>query len=291
MAPEQLRGNNVLNRRTDVYAIGILFHRLLTGRFPFDERNREAIVRWHLDEKHQIAKLDHPGLQRVIQRAVAASSDERHASCKEMYRALADAGVLDIDQEDGTPAKPMQNTEAALALTRMIRHFINQDPLKVFFGWEGHYGKVIQQSPDQYELPPTDIAGRRAAVGKTFVPAIMTLSKILSEARTNNERVDSRINENLHVIVTEAEQVIERGIPQTIKLSVGGTALGFLLIVILFFAGGDGLKLGIASLGGVPLLALGIFIGGLLAGHVKRRQFCQDVLRFFGSETKMARFN
>jgi hypothetical protein len=36
-----------------------------------------------------------------------------------MYRALADAGVLDIDQEDGAPAKPMKNAETALALKQV----------------------------------------------------------------------------------------------------------------------------------------------------------------------------
>ncbi len=47
MAPEQILGGQV-DRRTDVYALGVLMHQLLTGQFPFDGENPIEIEEMHL---------------------------------------------------------------------------------------------------------------------------------------------------------------------------------------------------------------------------------------------------
>ena len=52
MAPEQIRGA-VCDPRTDVYAVGIMFHLLLAGVFPFPTESREQIVKWHTDKGHK----------------------------------------------------------------------------------------------------------------------------------------------------------------------------------------------------------------------------------------------
>jgi hypothetical protein len=113
------------------------------------------------------------------------------------------------------------------------------------------------------------------------------LSDMLNEASATHEGIDNRINENLRVIVTEAEQIVKSGIPQTIWHLVGGVALGTLLVVILSCAGAKAIGPAVVGFGGagVCLLAmLGIWGFMRLAGHLKRRRFCQDVLRIFGPE-------
>jgi hypothetical protein len=47
-SPEQLRGDPV-DARTDLYALGVLFYRLLTGKRPFEGDNPHALARLHLE--------------------------------------------------------------------------------------------------------------------------------------------------------------------------------------------------------------------------------------------------
>ncbi|MDC0710422.1 serine/threonine-protein kinase [Stigmatella sp. ncwal1] len=48
MAPEQLRGGPI-NPNTDVYALGVLLFQLLTGRYPFQSKDRMELERLHLE--------------------------------------------------------------------------------------------------------------------------------------------------------------------------------------------------------------------------------------------------
>jgi hypothetical protein len=100
MAPEQLRGGQVCDRRADIYAVGMMFQRLMTGRFPFDERNREGIVKWHLDSKHAIASSGTVPLNRVLEKALEVDAGNRYSSCRELVQDLSQAGlVADVGNE------------------------------------------------------------------------------------------------------------------------------------------------------------------------------------------------
>jgi hypothetical protein len=48
MAPEQLRGGPI-TPNTDVYALGVLLFQLLTGRYPFQSKDRMELERLHLE--------------------------------------------------------------------------------------------------------------------------------------------------------------------------------------------------------------------------------------------------
>lgn len=92
MSPEQLRPGTVCDRRADIYALGMTFHLLLTGGFPFPLDDRQRIVQWHIDEQHAIANLGHPTLNRVIVKALASRAESRYATCKELLADLSGHG-------------------------------------------------------------------------------------------------------------------------------------------------------------------------------------------------------
>ena len=111
MAPEQLRGGDVLDRRADVYAAGMMFLRLLTEKFPFDLKNHQAISAWHLDPRHQVHSTGTPALDTVLRKALAVNPSERYSSCQEMLQALEASGAL------GEAAVPVLSAAPAQGLT------------------------------------------------------------------------------------------------------------------------------------------------------------------------------
>ncbi|HSH83412.1 MAG TPA: serine/threonine-protein kinase, partial [Herpetosiphonaceae bacterium] len=93
MAPEQIRGEMV-DRRTDVYALGILLYELLTGQIPFTGPSPYAVVQAHLhlpppalsNLNPRLASM--PMLETVAQRAIAKGKPERWPTAGALVAAL-----------------------------------------------------------------------------------------------------------------------------------------------------------------------------------------------------------
>lgn len=98
MSPEQIRGDPV-DERSDLYAVAVVLHRLLTGAFYVSTSGADdfEIRRRILEEA---PRLDHealPGrLRDLLGRALAKDPDARFASAQSMRRALAEAGDRDV---------------------------------------------------------------------------------------------------------------------------------------------------------------------------------------------------
>lgn len=50
MAPEQIRGTPAVSHKTDLYAMGVLFYQMLTGKPPFDGASAVVLMHCHLNE-------------------------------------------------------------------------------------------------------------------------------------------------------------------------------------------------------------------------------------------------
>jgi serine/threonine-protein kinase len=92
MAPEQVKKGRTVDRRTDVWALGVCLHELVSGRFPNDgEDDVEVIRRLLHDEPPQRA----PGLPepivRVLDRSLVLEPDDRFPTAAGMQRALESA--------------------------------------------------------------------------------------------------------------------------------------------------------------------------------------------------------
>jgi serine/threonine-protein kinase len=93
IAPERLRGEPV-DHRSDLYAMGVILHEMLTGLPPFTAKDDQALVEMHL---HQPPPPLPPGfppeLDAVLARALAKHARERHRDADAMADALAEAST------------------------------------------------------------------------------------------------------------------------------------------------------------------------------------------------------
>jgi eukaryotic-like serine/threonine-protein kinase len=95
MSPEQIQALPV-DRRSDLYSVGVTLYEALTGRPPFEGANEYEIMRGHLESTAvppaQIASRIAPELSQAILRALAKDPAQRFQTADEFRAALGPAG-------------------------------------------------------------------------------------------------------------------------------------------------------------------------------------------------------
>ena len=91
MAPEQARGSAHVDARADVYAMGAVLYRMLTGAMPYEGEDAAGVLTQLLARAPRSmathAAVREP-LEAIVERAMAREPDERFATVTELLRAL-----------------------------------------------------------------------------------------------------------------------------------------------------------------------------------------------------------
>ncbi|MGE5407438.1 MAG: serine/threonine-protein kinase [Syntrophothermus sp.] len=120
VAPEQISGGTV-DARADVYALGCLLFKLLTGQVPFPREGEAACLYAHLNDPPPPPSLYAPGvpieLDDVVARAMSKQPGDRYPSAGDLGRAAV-AAVS--GRAVGTPERTVATGAAATVETETV---------------------------------------------------------------------------------------------------------------------------------------------------------------------------
>ncbi len=89
MSPEQIQGKHT-DGRADIYSLGIVLYRLLTGQLPFASESTTALINAHVDmpipDLREVKKNIPTVWQEVVGKAMAKNPDDRYPTASDFAR-------------------------------------------------------------------------------------------------------------------------------------------------------------------------------------------------------------
>lgn len=96
MSPEQIRGMHV-DHRSDIYALGLMFYRLLIGRLPFVANSQYDLSRMQCEDVPPPLPPQLADIQPVMDAMLAKDPADRFQSCLEFCKAVQSLSVTNND--------------------------------------------------------------------------------------------------------------------------------------------------------------------------------------------------
>jgi serine/threonine-protein kinase len=101
MAPEQARGTREIDRRADIYAVGVILYQMLTGALPFEaEDYNNMIIAITTEEPVHVSKngvILPDELADIVMRAIAREPADRYATADELIDVIAPFRGAELD--------------------------------------------------------------------------------------------------------------------------------------------------------------------------------------------------
>jgi serine/threonine protein kinase len=184
--PEQLDATTTLDYRVDVYSLGVTLFHMLTGALPYPGTTAAQLIHGHLSLPIPRASLRapgqvSPGLDAVIERAMAKNRNDRYGSCGELARdarlALAPPSpppAASVQRSSttvaGNPALTMPAAESPTAPADTVRAISRHPPQPA----------SDSAAPTQWAEPAQPAAGRRRRPRRILLVALAALALLVA---------------------------------------------------------------------------------------------------------------
>jgi serine/threonine protein kinase len=123
MSPEHIKGENI-NHQADIYSLGVVMYRLLSGRLPFSAKNQvELIKKISQEEPPSLTTLRSdisPLLVEIVEKCIKKNPKNRYQTWNELEKDL-----VEVNNQLEMPSEDVSDTERFDTLTNLdfFRHF------------------------------------------------------------------------------------------------------------------------------------------------------------------------
>ena len=155
MSPEQARGDEELDHRIDIYAVGVILYEIVTGEVPFQGGNYLSILTQVINDRPTPPRDVRPeiseDLESVIMKALAKNPNDRYQSMEELADDLAILRTV-----DGA------TTGAKITASRFRRTWRQRSGLRVL-GWVAGIAVVVSAVAVSISVMMSDDGDKQSA--------------------------------------------------------------------------------------------------------------------------------
>lgn len=209
LAPEITAGS-MPGKASDIYSLGILLYRLLTGRFPYGGDSPQAYADQHMTApyptlKRSLASVP-PALDEIVKKCLAKRPDERYANATELLhdlRLLQDALrfgrslkwplVAPSPDEPVAPVAPIVDDPEKPAKPVKHRDRVKSEGVPLWLSILGYLSTFLTLAAVGFWIFYNSNTNREVKVpnlvGKTLEEATMELESLHLKVRKKGERI------------------------------------------------------------------------------------------------------
>ncbi|HEU5077422.1 MAG TPA: protein kinase [Polyangiaceae bacterium] len=194
MSPEQFTGK-ALDRRSDIYSLGVMAYEMLTGQLPF-----EADTPWQWATEHMTAQPrpfeavatggSIPSAMRAaIMKALAKDPEQRQATARQFFEELTEGGRVTVDSGPGaSPGGSTATAAMAAAPDFAAQNYAPQNYAPVQPAMPPPV--VAAASPPMATRSQSSGGGKGLVIGLGAVGAILLIAIVVVAARSMSSEED-----------------------------------------------------------------------------------------------------